>query len=117
MGAHIVNGKFQSDKYPSCPAGKVPLSTSDPTAWDLLWEYAQRRRAVDPEFSADLETCLLAAGYVPPFPRRTLAIPPAAAFCDHAEMVEHQPGCGHLACPCGFTWDDGCAGVRSCSRA
>lgn len=62
---HIVNGKFQSDKYPTCPPGKVPLSVEDPTAQDLLWEYAQRRRDVDAEFSADLETALRAAGYVP----------------------------------------------------
>ena len=31
MGEHInADGKFQSDKYPTCPAGKVPLSTEDP---------------------------------------------------------------------------------------
>lgn len=65
MGAHIVNGVFQSDKYPTCPPGKVPLSVNDPTAQDLLWEYAQRRRGVDAEFSDDLETCLRAAGYEP----------------------------------------------------
>lgn len=66
MGAHIdQNGEFQSDKYPTCPPGKVPLSTKDPTAQDLLWEYAQRRRAVDAEFAADLERALLAKGYVP----------------------------------------------------
>jgi hypothetical protein len=52
------HGEFQSDKYPTCPAGKVPLSTKDPMAQDLLWEYAQRRRPVDKEFSADLETAL-----------------------------------------------------------
>ena len=63
MGAHIVNGLFQSDKYPTCPPGKVPLSVKDPTAQDLLWEYAQRRRAVDAEFSDDLELVLRAAGY------------------------------------------------------
>jgi hypothetical protein len=57
---------FQSDKYPTCPAGKVPLSVTDRTAQDLLWEYAQRRRSVDAEFSSDLELCLLAAGYKPP---------------------------------------------------
>lgn len=68
MGAHIVNGKFQSDKYPTTPPGKVPLSVEDPTAQDLLWTYAQRRRAVDAEFADDLETCLCAAGYVPPCP-------------------------------------------------
>ena len=66
MGAHIVNGQFQSDKYPTTPAGKVPLSVKDKTAQDLLWEYAQRRRAVDSEFSNDLEACLIAEGFVPP---------------------------------------------------
>lgn len=47
MGSHIVNGKFKSDKFPECPAGLVPLSTSDPMAQDLLWEYAERRRTKD----------------------------------------------------------------------
>lgn len=66
MASHInQDGKFQSDKYPTCPAGKVPLSTNDPTAQDLLWQYAQRRRTVDAEFADDLEACLLAAGYRP----------------------------------------------------
>ncbi len=65
MGAHLIDGEFQSDKYPSCPRGKVPLSCKDKTAQDLLWEYAQRRRAVDAEFSADLEQALRSAGYEP----------------------------------------------------
>ena len=65
MGAHLIDGEFQSDKYPTTPRGKVPLSVKDPTAQDLLWEYAQRRRAVDSEFSDDLETALRTAGYVP----------------------------------------------------
>ncbi len=65
MGAHIINGQFQSDKYPTCPAGKVPLSVKDKTAQDLLWEYAQRRRSVDAEFADDLETALKAAGFEP----------------------------------------------------
>ncbi len=63
---HIVDGEFQSDKYPTCPRGKVPLSVKDSTAQDLLWEYAQRRRSVDAEFSGDLEFALRGAGYVPP---------------------------------------------------
>ena len=64
MGSHINgDGRFQSDKYPSCPAGKVPLSTKDPTAQDLLWIYAQRRRAIDPEFADDLEACLVEDGF------------------------------------------------------
>lgn len=66
MGAHLIDGEFQSDKYPTTPRGKVPLSVKDPTAQDLLWEYAQRRRSVDAEFSADLESALRAAGYRPP---------------------------------------------------
>ncbi|KKN15814.1 hypothetical protein LCGC14_0982060 [marine sediment metagenome] len=66
MGEHIINGEFQSDKYPTCPRGKVPLSVKDVTAQDLLWSYAQRRRKVDAGFADDLETALRAAGYVPP---------------------------------------------------
>lgn len=63
---HInADGQFQSDKYPTCPPGKVPLSVKDKTAQDLLWTYAQRRRAVDAEFADDLETCLKAEGYEP----------------------------------------------------
>lgn len=65
MGEHIVNGQFQSDKYPWCKPGFVPLKLSDPRAQDLLWEYAQRRRIVDAEFSDDLETTLKTAGYQP----------------------------------------------------
>lgn len=65
MGAHLIDGEFQSDKYPTCPRGKVPLSVKDKTAQDLLWEYAQRRRSVDVEFSNDLEAALLVAGYDP----------------------------------------------------
>jgi len=67
MGGHInQDGEFQSDKYPSCPAGKVPLSTKDPSAQDLLAEYARRRRVIDAEFSDDLDTCLAAKGWVDP---------------------------------------------------
>ncbi len=66
MGAHLIDGEFQSDKYPTCPRGKVPLSVRDPAAQDLLWEYAQRHRAIDPEFSTDLEEALRRAGYAPP---------------------------------------------------
>ena len=61
---HLINGEFQSDKYPTCPRGKVPLSCKDPTAQDLLWQYAQRRREVDAEFATDVEKALENAGYV-----------------------------------------------------
>ena len=70
MGAHLVmvDGEqaWQSDKYPTCPPGKVPLSVKDKAAQPLLWKYAQSRRAIDAEFSDDLETALRAAGFVPP---------------------------------------------------
>jgi len=65
MSGHIINGEFQSDKYPTCPPGKVPLSLKDPMAQDLLWEYAKRRRCVDLEFSDDLQKSLLNKGFKP----------------------------------------------------
>lgn len=63
MGSHLINGEFQSDKYPETPRGLVPLKPTDPTAQDLLWEYAQRRRKIDAEFASDLEEALIQAGY------------------------------------------------------
>lgn len=81
MGAHInADGLFQSDKYPTCPAGKVPLSVKDKTAQDLLWAYAQRRRKVDAEFSDDLELALESAGYTPPTSQITDSC--GCVFCD-----------------------------------
>ena len=68
MGAHLIDGQFQSDKYPTTPRGKVPLSCTDRSAQDLLWAYAQRHRAIDPEFSSDLEEALRLAGFVAPAP-------------------------------------------------
>jgi len=69
MGAHLklVDGveTFQSDKYPSTPPGKVPLSVKDRDAQDLLWEYSRRHRSIDPEFSDDLEVALKNAGFDP----------------------------------------------------
>ncbi len=65
MGAHLIDGEFQSDKYPTTPRGKVPLSVKDESAQDPLWEYAQRRRAADAEFADDLEAALKAVGYTP----------------------------------------------------
>lgn len=64
MGNHLIDGKFQSDKYPDTPRGLVPLKPTDPMAQDLLWEYARRRRAIDAEFSEDLEDALSLSGYV-----------------------------------------------------
>lgn len=91
MGAHIdKDGEFQSDKYPSCPAGKVPLSTKDPTAQDLLWEYAQRRRPVDAEFSEDLEAALRAKGFVPPLVM--VRQPPPKPAEDYADLARRAAG-------------------------
>ena len=73
MGAHLIDGEFQSDKYPTVPRGLVPLSVNDRMAQDLLWEYAQRRRSVDAEFSDDLESALLAVGYQPPSKTEAIA--------------------------------------------
>ena len=64
--SHIVDGQFKSDKYEWSKPGFVPLKLTDPMAQPVLWQYAQTRRAVDPEFSGDLETALCAAGYAPP---------------------------------------------------
>jgi len=63
MGAHLIKGKFKSDKYPWCKPGFVPLKLTDKTAWKPLWNYAQTRRFVDAEFSDDLEAALLNAGF------------------------------------------------------
>lgn len=65
MGDHIINGQFQSDKYPKIPRGLIPFKATDPMAQDLLWEYARRREQVDAGFAEDLRTVLLSAGYEP----------------------------------------------------
>lgn len=65
MGEHLIGGQFKSDKYPWCPAGFVPLKVTDPGAQGPLWAYAQQRRGIDAEFSADLEEALRLAGYEP----------------------------------------------------
>jgi len=66
LGHHLIDGEFQSNKYPTTPRGKVPLSVRDEMAQDLLWEYARRRRRVDAEFSDYLEAALRLSGSSPP---------------------------------------------------
>jgi len=51
---HIVKGKFQSNKYPWCKPGFVPLKLTDPMARYVLRVYANFRRVKDPQFSVDL---------------------------------------------------------------
>lgn len=49
-----VSGTFQSDKYPWCPSGFVPLKLTDPMTWKPLCDYAVSRSMVDMEFTRDL---------------------------------------------------------------
>lgn len=91
MGEHLINGEFQSDKYPTTPRGKVPLSCKDRMAQDLLWEYAQRRRIVDPAFSDDLEAALRVQGYVP------LNEPLPAIDIQHQQVSDRCRAVAHIA--------------------
>jgi len=63
MGEHLIRGEFQSDKYPWCKRGFVPLKLTDKSCHKSLWDYAQKRRKIDPEFSDDLEEALKLVGY------------------------------------------------------
>ena len=65
MGEHLIDGEFQSDKYPWCHRGFVPLKLTDPMAWSVLWDYAQKRESVDMEFANDLRKALKLQGYFP----------------------------------------------------
>lgn len=56
-----VSGAFQSDKYPWCPAGFLPLKLTDRTAQAMLLVYAEKRKPVDSEFSRDLHQAVLTA--------------------------------------------------------
>ena len=63
MGDHLLEGEFQSDKYPWCLPGFVPLKLTDKTAQPLLRLYADRRKPVDAEFSEDLIEALRLKGH------------------------------------------------------
>lgn len=65
MGTHLIDGEFQSDKFPTTPRGLMPLSLADKTAQDLIWIYAQRRRVKDDELARDLEEGLRLKGFDP----------------------------------------------------
>ena len=55
------SGTFQSDKYPWCPAGFVPLKLTDPEAREALADYVSRKRSAcngDEDFLADLLTAI-----------------------------------------------------------
>ena len=63
MGEHLIAGEFQSDKYLWCKRGFVPLKLTDESCHELLWEYADIRREIDPEFADDLQEALILEGY------------------------------------------------------
>jgi len=65
MGEHIIDGEFQSDKYPDTPRGLIPFKAKDPMAQDLIAIYANRRQSVDSEFSEDLRKILRLNGFDP----------------------------------------------------
>lgn len=90
MGNHLIEEEFQSDKYPTCPAGKVPLSTKDPMAQDLLYEYAKRRMEVDAEFSTDLLMALELKGFEP-------EVMNIDELRDHIRELMHKHGIKHFA--------------------
>ncbi|MEE8464967.1 MAG: hypothetical protein V3S68_00720, partial [Dehalococcoidia bacterium] len=58
-------GEFQSDKYPWCAPGFVPLKLTDPMAHAPLMAYAQTRASEDLGFATDLMVCLAAQGFLP----------------------------------------------------
>jgi hypothetical protein len=103
VGAHLVDGKFQSDKYTWCQPGFVPLKITDPMAWEPLWRYAQARRSVDAEFSDDLELSLRRAGFSPP-----------EVACDHCETVHAHPACAVVTAESADRDKHGCKGQNDC---
>lgn len=110
MGAHLIDGEFQSDKYPTTPRGKVPLSVKDKAAQPLLWRYAELHRTIDAEFSDDLQEALLRAGYVPDGPPKKTPAAIMAEFVVRDGLLWSCKGCGrtwgageeHHAWGCGY---------------
>lgn len=77
MGAHLIDGEFQSDKYPWCRPDFMPLKFTDKSAWPFIWGYAEERRKIDPEFADDAQQRLRALGYPGPIVgAREVAVPP-----------------------------------------
>lgn len=69
--SHIVDGKFQSDKYPWCQPDFVPLKVTDTLAQPYLWATACMYDAMGDDFGRDLKKRLLTAGYKPASQRPT----------------------------------------------
>lgn len=62
---HIIDGQFQSDRYPTAPRDTVPMDIHNPRFQDLIWIYAERWRTEDPAFADDLQDCLRRSGFEP----------------------------------------------------
>lgn len=89
MGAHLNDkGEFQSDKYPTCPADKVPLSVHDKDAQPFLWAYAELHKSRDHEFAIDLQARLRAVGFEPRVAMREVV----------SALSKTLPGTGDASC-------------------
>lgn len=119
-GDHIngATGRFESDKYPWCEPGFVPFKITDKMAQDLLWQYADRRRSIDPDFADDLQHCLRNEGFLPAVqrPRGWTSQRPCGAgyyLCARPGVVRLERVFVHDDVLC-MHWDVGMeAGVRS----
>lgn len=89
---HVARADFQVRAALECFALRLgiaeaeatcPLSVGDPTAQDLLWEYAQRKRSVDPAFADGLEAELGNAGFRLDTWARAIQERVEAAFFEH----------------------------------
>lgn len=108
MGEHIVDGEFQSDKYPLTPRGKILLSLRDKLAQPFLWGLAQAYRVVDCALSDDLETCLRKEGYAPPGPPPPIPLILWCPSCEtrHVDAGDSatRPHRTHACQHCGVLW-------------
>ncbi len=93
MGAHLIDGEFQSDKYPWCKRGFAPLKLTDRGAWAVLWAYAQQRRSVDAVFADDLQEALRLKGYDGPTDVTSLV----AAITLYTQALEDEGTARRLA--------------------
>lgn len=94
MGEHLIDGEFQSDKYPWCKRGFVPLKLSDPMAHAVLWEYARVRESVDKEFAEDLREALGLQGYRVQCPE--CGSESVRVLCSVGQIPEYEDAYGHV---------------------
>lgn len=69
--SHIIDGKFQSDKYSWCQPDFVPLKVTDALAQPYLWAVACLYAAMGDDFGNDLKKRLLMVGFKPPSVKTT----------------------------------------------